>query len=80
MSQDSPTELPAFDDDDVARIAALARKATRKAARLANRVAYFVEHAEGACIVRSPRHVLKVALKTSTIDVNKKYTFAAAAR
>jgi hypothetical protein len=79
MSQDSQKEMPDFDDDDVVRVAALARKATRKAARLANRVAYFVEHAEGACIVRSPRHVLKVALKTSTIDVNKQYTFANAA-
>ena len=80
MSQNTPAELPVFDDDNVARIAALARKATRQAARAANRAGYFVEHAEGACIVKSPNHVVKAAIKTSTIDVNKQYTFADAAR
>ena len=79
MSQDSHNEAPEF-DDDVVRIAALARKATRKAARVANRAGYFVEHVKGGCIVRSPNHVVKVALKTSTIDVNKHYTFANATR
>lgn len=80
MSQDSHGETPTFDDDDVVRVAALARKATRQASRTANRAGYFVEHAEGACLVKSPNHVVKVALKTSPIDVNKQYTFADAAR
>jgi len=75
MKVESQVELPDF-DDDVDHVAVLARKATRKAARMANRVGYFVEHAEGACIVKSPRHVLKVALKTTLADVNKRYTFA----
>lgn len=76
MTETPPAELPAFDDDDVARVAMIARKATRKAARMANRVGFFVDPAEGACIVKAPRHVLKVALKTTSIDVNKRYTFA----
>lgn len=80
MSQDSHSETPAFDDDDVVRVAALARKATRQEARRANRAGYFVEHADGACVVKSPNHVVKAVLKTSTIDVNKQYTFADAAR
>jgi hypothetical protein len=80
MSQDAHTEMPCFDDDDADLVAALARKATRKAARAANRVGYFVEHAKEGCIVKSPNHVVKVALKTSSIDVNKHYTFADAAR
>ena len=80
MSQKSKGEAPGF-DDDVDRVAALARKATRQAARAANGAGYFVEHAPGACRVKSPNHAaLTVALKTSTIDVNKRYTFADAAR
>ena len=63
-------------DDDVGRIAALARKATRNAARLANRAGYFVEHAPGACIVKSPNQVVKIALKDTHINANKRYTIA----
>jgi hypothetical protein len=79
MTDNPVTDLPIF-DDDVERVVVLARKATRKAARFANRVGYFVEHAEGACVVKAPRHVLRVALKTNPIDVNKQYTFACASR
>jgi hypothetical protein len=79
MTEIPEAELPVF-DDAVERVVVLARKGTRKAARLANRVGFFVEHAEGACIVKSPRHVLKVPLKASLIDVNKQYTFSSAAR
>lgn len=63
-------------DDDVERVAALARKATRNAARLANRAGYFVEHAKGACIVKSPNHVVKIELKDTHINANKRYAFA----
>jgi len=79
MTEVAEAVLPEF-DDDVGRFSVLARKATRKAARLANRAGYDVEHAERACIVKSPRHVLKVALTSRTIDVNKQYTFACAGR
>ncbi len=79
MAERPPEALPVFDDDDVARVALLARKATRKAARVANRSGYFVEHASDACMIKSPHHALKIALKTSPIDVNKRYTFAGAA-
>jgi hypothetical protein len=80
MSQDSQKEAPGF-DDDVARVAALARKATRQAARAANRAGYFVEHAADACRVKSPGHAaITIPLKASTIDVNKRYAFADAAR
>ena len=63
-------------DDDVSRVAVLARKATRKAARAANRAGYFVEHAAGKCIVRSPEHTVEITVKTTPIDVRKRYTFA----
>lgn len=58
----------------------LARKATRKASRIANKAGYFVEHADGACIVRSPGPVTqKIEVKTTPIDVSKRYTFASQA-
>ncbi len=79
MAEGPPDLLPVFDDDDVGRVALLARKATRKAARAANRAGYFIEHASDACMIKSPSHALTIALKTSAIDVNKRYTFADAA-
>jgi hypothetical protein len=63
-------------DDDVSRVAILARKATRKAARAANKAGYFVEHAAGKCIIRSPEHTVEVTVKSTHIDVRKRYTFA----
>ena len=75
MKVESHAEVLDF-DDDVARVAALARKATRKSAREANRAGYFVEHAKGACIVKNPRQVIRIALKETHINANKRYTFA----
>jgi len=75
MSQIAHNAVADF-DDDVARVAALARKATRNAARLANRAGYFVEHAKDACIVKSPNQVVKIALKDTHINANKRYTLA----
>jgi len=63
-------------DDDVVRVAMLARKATRKASRAANKAGFFVGHGIGACIVRSPGQVVKIEVKTTPIDVKKRYTFA----
>lgn len=55
----------------------LARKATRKASRVANQDGYFVEPADGACIVRSPGgKILKFEAKNTPIDVRKHYAFA----
>jgi len=68
-----------FDDDSV-RVAALARKATRRAAREANKAGFYVERAGGTCAVRSPGKVVKITLKNTAIDVNKRYTFARDAR
>ena len=76
MMSQYPLSAPPEFEDDTAHIAMIARKATRKAARAANRAGYFVEHALGACVVKSPNHAVKVPLKTSTIDVNKQYVFA----
>lgn len=75
-----PVQLINFDDDDVVRIAMLARKATRKASFAANKVGYFVEHADGACLVRSLGNTVKIELKTTPIDVRKRYTFASGTR
>jgi len=75
MKVESHAEVLEF-DDDVARVAALARKATRKAAREANRAGYFVEHAKDACIVKSPKQVNRIALKETHINANKRYSFA----
>lgn len=64
-------------DYDADRIAMLARKATRKASRIANKDGFFVERADGACVVRSPGPVVKkLEVKTTPIDVRKHYTFA----
>jgi hypothetical protein len=75
MEENKCGELPDF-DDDVAHVEMVARKATRKAARVANRAGYFVEHALGACVVKSPKQVLKITSKSTPINVNKRYAFA----
>lgn len=62
-------------DDDAVDIAKLARKATRKAARDASRVGFSVERMGNVCIVKSPNRIVRVTLKTTTVDVNKRYTF-----
>jgi hypothetical protein len=63
-------------DDEGARIAMLARKATRKASRIAEKDGYYVEHADGVCIVRAAGKAVKVAVKTTPIDVRKHYVLA----
>lgn len=63
-------------DDDVERIAMLARKATRKASRVANAAGYSVQHAGGVCIVRSPGHLVRIEIKNTPTHVNKRYSFA----
>lgn len=55
----------------------LARKATRKASRVANQDGYFVEPVGGACTVRSPGgKSVALEVKTTPIDVRKHYVFA----
>jgi len=68
------TKVTDFDDDSV-RVAALARKATRMAARVANKAGYSVEREGGTCVVRSPGRIVELTLKTTPIDVSKCYTF-----
>ena len=82
MEVESPSHIDAvdFDDNDVARVAMLARKATRKASLAANKDGYFVEHANGACIVKSRGKTETIELKTSPIDVRKRYTFSSGTR
>jgi len=75
-----PVELIDFDDNDVARVAMLARKATRKASLAANKAGFFVEHADGACLVTSRGTTVKIELKTTPIDVRKRYAFASGTR
>lgn len=76
----APIERIDFDDNDVTRVALLARKATRKASLEANKAGYFVEHADGACLVNSRGTTVKIELKTTPIDVKKRYTFASGTR
>lgn len=67
-------------DEEVTRMAMLARKATRKASRIAEKDGYYVEHADGVCLVRAAGKAVKIAVKTFPIDVRKHYVFASAAR
>jgi len=62
--------------EEGARIAMLARKATRKASRIAEKDGYYVEHADGVCVVRAAGKAVKIAVKTTPIDVRKRYVFA----
>jgi hypothetical protein len=74
----APTRLDF--DDDAMNIAKLARKATRKAARDASRAGFSVERKGNVCIVKSPNSTVRVMLKTTTVDVYKRYTFQHDAR
>jgi len=77
MTEDSVTRAGTAEvDDDCDRIAMLARKATRKASRLAGKTGYSVEYADGVCVVRSPGQSVKIEAKTTPIDVKARYTFA----
>lgn len=72
------TEVTDFDDDSVC-VAVLARKATRRAAREANKAGYSVQREGGTCVVRSPGRTVKFTLKNTPIDVSKCYTFVRSA-
>lgn len=62
--------------EEADRIAMLARKATRKAARVAEKDGYYSEHADGVCLVRSAGKAVKIAVKTTPIDTRKHYVFS----
>jgi hypothetical protein len=80
MKSDSQLQVGASDvEDDVARLAMLARKATRKASRAANKVGYFVDRADGTCVVKSPKNTVTIEVETTPVDVKKHYTFARSA-
>lgn len=62
-------------DEDATCVAKMARKATRKAARIAEREGFSVKREGNICVARSPEKVIRVTLASTPIDTAKRYTF-----